>query len=77
MSQNYVNKFIIDGQVRLDLSEDTITPETLASGITAHDAEGKAITGTMTGGGVVVSDTTDAAGGTIREITTLDGPVML
>jgi predicted MPP superfamily phosphohydrolase len=34
----------------IDLSNDTVTPETLAEGETAHDASGNIITGTMTGG---------------------------
>lgn len=34
----------------IDLTEDTVTPETLAAGETAHDASGERITGTMTGG---------------------------
>ena len=32
-----------------DLSEDTVTPEKLLSGYTAHDAEGDEIVGTLTG----------------------------
>lgn len=34
----------------MNLTADTVTPDTLAEGITAHDKAGKAITGTMTGG---------------------------
>lgn len=34
----------------VDLSEDTVTVETLAEGITAHDANGNQITGTMVAG---------------------------
>ena len=42
------NKFITqDGVVALDLTEDTITAETLEKGITAHDKYGVLIVGTM------------------------------
>lgn len=47
-----VNKVIMnttDGpQTLIDLTSDTVTPETLAEGITAHDASGDVIIGTMT-----------------------------
>lgn len=50
-----VNKVIYGGDVLIDLSADTVTADTLAEGVTAHDASGAVITGTMTpgGGGVV------------------------
>lgn len=38
-------------EVGVDTSNDTVTPETLAEGVTAHDAAGNAIVGTMAGGG--------------------------
>ena len=37
-----------DGTVLIDLTEDTVTAATLASGVTAHDASGAIITGTNT-----------------------------
>ena len=43
-----VNKVEINGEVKLDLTADTITAAKLAQGETAHDASGKRITGTMT-----------------------------
>lgn len=46
-----VNKVIYDGSTLIDLTQDTVTPETLAEGVTAHDKSGALITGTMTGGG--------------------------
>ena len=50
-----VNKVVFntaDGeQVLIDLTKDTVKPETLLAGITAHDASGETIVGTMTGGG--------------------------
>lgn len=39
------------GQTLIDLTNDTITPETLLKGITAHDANGDPIVGTLIGGG--------------------------
>lgn len=43
-----VNKVEINGEVKLDLTADTVTAAKLAQGETAHDASGKRITGTMT-----------------------------
>lgn len=54
-----------DGEETLiDLTGDSVTPETLAEGVTAHDASGAQITGTMKSGGKSVQtdwDQTDAA----------------
>lgn len=47
MANNKVQ--LSDGTVLLDLTGDTVTPETLAAGVTAHDAAGNRIVGT--GGG--------------------------
>ena len=44
----YNNKVIYNGQVLIDLTADTITPEKLAAGITAHDKSGAPITGSNT-----------------------------
>lgn len=41
-----VNKVEINGATVLDLTEDSVTPETLAEGVTAHDAAGNPIVGT-------------------------------
>lgn len=41
------NAIEIDGEVKLDLSEDTVTEETLPEGVTAHDATGEPIVGKM------------------------------
>lgn len=46
-----VNKVVYGGETLVDLTNDTVTPETLAEGVTAHDASGAVITGTMTAGG--------------------------
>jgi hypothetical protein len=41
------NAIEIDGDVKLDLSQDTVTEETLPEGVTAHDANGDPIEGKM------------------------------
>lgn len=41
-----VNKVSINGTTVLDLTADTVTPETLSRGVTAHNAAGELITGT-------------------------------
>lgn len=41
-----VNKVEVGGEVKLDLTQDTVTPETLLSGVTAHNAAGERLTGT-------------------------------
>ena len=50
------NKVIYGGKTLLDLTADTITPDKLLEGITAHDKSGEAIEGTCT----FDSDTSDA-----------------
>lgn len=44
------NKIDFNGQTLIDLTSDTVTPETLANGVTAHNASGVVITGAMTPG---------------------------
>ena len=46
-----VNKVDYCGETLIDLTADTVTPETLAEGVTAHDKSGAVITGTMVAGG--------------------------
>lgn len=46
MPNKYVNKVVIGKETKLDLTADTITPDKLAKGITAHDKSGAPITGT-------------------------------
>ena len=46
-----VNKIIYGGETLIDLTEDTVTPETLVKGTTAHDKSGAPIVGTYEGGG--------------------------
>lgn len=40
-----VNKVIVNGETIVDLTSDTVTPETLLEGSTAHDSSGASITG--------------------------------
>lgn len=42
-----INKVVLGDTTLLDLTNDTVTPETLADGATAHDAAGNVIEGTM------------------------------
>lgn len=49
MAENQnVNKVVYGGQTLIDLTADTVTASSLASGVTAHDKSGAAITGTST-----------------------------
>ena len=40
-----VNKVEINGEVKLDLTQDTVTENTLLKGVTAHDAAGNVVEG--------------------------------
>lgn len=57
-----VNKVEINGETKLDLTGDTVTPETLLSGATAHNAAGEQIDGAVSV--APASDTTPKAPGT-------------
>lgn len=48
MANQYVNKVIVGTEVKLDLTQDDITPDKLAKGIKAHDKSGAPIVGTNT-----------------------------
>ena len=52
-----VSKVVYGDTVLIDLTEDTVTPSTLASGVTAHAADGNQITGTSSSGGTGQSKT--------------------
>ncbi len=56
MANQYVNKVIVNGQTKIDLTSDTLTTAVLLSGYTAHDRSGAPITGACT----YDADTTDA-----------------
>lgn len=57
-----VNKVEINGETKLDLTGDTVTPETLLSGATAHNAAGEQIDGAVAV--APASNTTPKAPGT-------------
>lgn len=42
-----VNKVILNNETKLDLTNDTVTPKSLLEGVTAHNAAGNEIVGTM------------------------------
>lgn len=46
-----INKVVLGDQTLIDLTSDTVTPDTLAVGATAHDKTGASIVGTMSSGG--------------------------
>lgn len=52
----YINKIVYGDKTLIDLTGDTVAPESLGKGITAHDKSGKPIIGTSTKD----SDTSDA-----------------
>ena len=51
MAVKNANKVVINGEVVLDLTGDSVTADKLAKGYTAHDKSGAVITGTMESGG--------------------------
>lgn len=53
---NYINKLVVGNEVKFDLTGDTVAPNTLLTGATAHDKSGAQITGICS----YDSDTTDA-----------------
>lgn len=53
---NYINKLVVGNEVKFDLTGDTVAPNTLLTGTTAHDKTGAQITGTCS----YDSDTSDA-----------------
>ena len=56
MANQYVNKVVVGGETKLDLTGDTVVPEKLAQGYKAHDKSGAPIVGTNT----FDADTSDA-----------------
>ena len=53
---NYINKLVVGNEVKFDLTGDTVAPNTLLTGTTAHDKTGAQRTGTCS----YDSDTSDA-----------------
>ena len=70
------NKVIVNNQTILDLTADTVTAATLKKGVTAHDASGTQITGTLeSGGGGSTSETWVLNDGQIDNIPPFSGAV--
>ena len=57
-----VNKVVFGAVAIMDISDSTVTAETLAEGETAYRADGEKITGTAKMGGIDTSDATAVAG---------------
>lgn len=53
-----VNKVQINGVTQLDLTQDSVSQETLLNGKTAHNKAGERITGTLTLPEITVSGST-------------------
>lgn len=70
-----INKVVYGTTVLVDLTEDTVTSDDLSEGITAHDASGALITGTNPRGVMVIRDSSDSHGGTVRTITSGEAQV--
>ena len=45
-----INKIIVDGVTKIDLTQDTVTADKVLEGMTFHDATGSLCTGTMKAG---------------------------
>ena len=61
------------GEVLMDLSGDTVTPETLLAGTTAHNAAGEPITGTAESGSDISLGLSGASAGQSPVVKTVDG----
>lgn len=70
-----VSKVEYGGRTLVDLTNDTVTPETLAKGATAHDASGNKITGTLKANIKTYEITLAKASGWVL-LTTLDSEVL-
>lgn len=50
-----ISKVIYDGTPLIDLTNDTVTPDTLSKGTTAHGRDGELIVGTSTSDSIALS----------------------
>lgn len=55
------NKIIYGGKVLLDLTNDTVSSDTLIEGTTAHDKSGRIITGNLVPTDKVISEAINAS----------------
>lgn len=46
MAEKYINKVVYGGKTLIDLTGDTVTPDKILTGVTAHDQSGAPIVGT-------------------------------
>lgn len=46
----YVNQVVVDGEILIDLTKDTVTSNVMLEGETAHAANGTIIVGTIVNG---------------------------
>lgn len=65
-----VNKVVLGSDTVLDLTSDTVTPETLLLGTTAHNAKGEIITGTLVPCTVYSAENPALEGTTLNNVTT-------
>lgn len=72
------NKVVLNNEVLMDISSDTVTADKVLSGYTGHDASGQAFEGTYvpseggSGSVITVVETADENGGTIKDIVAVD-----
>lgn len=66
-------KIVYNDEVLIDLSQDSVTPETLDAGVTAHDKDGNPIVGTRTPEEPVTEELNVTANGTYEPEDGVDG----
>lgn len=69
MANQYVNKVVVGGVTKIDLTGDTVQAQYLLDGIVAHDRTGKAVTGTMPTVADATGDATATAAGILSGAT--------